>query len=63
MVDILATSTEQIVQGVSIFSALMAGLIVLGGTYLASRFYGFLGVCIYLMIISGIFIALSALFL
>jgi len=62
MNDILATSSVEALQSVSLASSILFSAIVFLGTYIASRLYGFLGVCYYIIGISLITLVLSFLF-
>jgi hypothetical protein len=61
MNEFFATSSVEFFQSVSLASSILFALVVFLGTYIASRLYGFLGVCIYIIGISIISIVLSML--
>jgi hypothetical protein len=62
MNEILATNLIEFAQSVSLTSLVFYATTVFLGSYIISRLYGFLGVCLYLMAISGISIFLTILF-
>jgi uncharacterized membrane protein len=63
MNEILATNLINFLQTISLASVIFYATTVFLGSYIVSRLYGFLGVCLYLMAISAISIVLTKLFL
>jgi len=63
MNEILATSSIEFLQSISLTSLILFSVAVFLGTYVASRLYGFLGVCYYVIAILLISLVESVLFL
>jgi hypothetical protein len=62
MSEILATSSIGVLQSISLTLLVFYAIAVFLGTYIASRLYGFLGVCFYIMGVAIISMVLNVLF-